>query len=84
MTILSRIRCLFHLSEWDELGKLSMQIWGRLEKQQHEEIAPMLVKASVDMQDWDTASECVSDRPTHNHGSSLTRLVGDVSPTVLH
>ncbi len=48
---------MFHLSEWDELGKLSMGIWGRLDKQQRESVAPMLVKASVDMQDWDAASE---------------------------
>jgi len=53
---LSRIRCLFHLSEWDGLGKLSMSIWGRLGKHQREEVAPMLVKAAVDQQDWDTAA----------------------------
>ena len=53
---LCRIRCLFHLSEWEELGKLSMSIWPRLGRHQREAVAPMLVKAAVDQQDWETAA----------------------------
>ena len=50
-------RCLYHLSEWKKLGILATQVWGNLKAQQHEEIAPILVKASIAGQHRNAAIE---------------------------
>ncbi|KAL1523775.1 hypothetical protein AB1Y20_018699 [Prymnesium parvum] len=67
---LGRMRCLSALSEWQQLNRVSEQVWPYLNNDQQREVAPLLAAARWHCQQWDSMQTTVKliDPASYNGG----------------